>query len=120
MYHMVCYDQLIGLPTLRQWMGEPSPADRLTGSAEGDAAREELWWNNGEGREMNAMLADFKKLRAEQFDVIQRFSEHVWNEERDALWGSVSLQWVVTKTYQHTLEHTSEILRAALWGNRRN
>lgn len=64
---------------------------------------------------MQAMIADFKKLRAEQLALIQHFRELTWSEERDALWGSVTLQWVVTKTYQHTLEHTDEILRLYLW-----
>lgn len=32
-----------------------------------------------------------------------------------ALWRAVMLQWVVTETYQHTLEHTDEILRLYLW-----
>ena len=30
-YHMVRYDQLIGLPTLHQWVGGPSPRTGLTG-----------------------------------------------------------------------------------------
>jgi hypothetical protein len=29
--------------------------------------------------------------------------------------GHFSLTWVVAKTFQHTLEHTDEILRAYLW-----
>jgi hypothetical protein len=120
LYHMVCYDQLIGLPTLSQWVGGPSPLAGLTGSAEEDAAREETRWNNGEGHDVQAMLADFNTLRAEQFALIQHFPEQAWSEKRNAIWGPVTLQWVVTKTYQHTLEHTDEILRAYLWGNRRN
>lgn len=115
-YHMVCYDQLIGLPTLHQWVGGPSPLAGLTGSAEGDAALEEAKWKNGEGHEVQAMIADLKKLRAEQLALIQQFLEPAWNEERDTIWGSVTLKWTVTKTYQHTLEHTDKILRSYLWG----
>lgn len=114
-YHLRCYDQLIGLPALRQWVDEPLSLIGLTGDAEEDAAREEANWSNGEGHEVQAMIADFKKLRAEQLALIQHFRELTWSEERDALWGSVTLQWVVTKTYQHTLEHTDEILRLYLW-----
>ncbi len=29
--------------------------------------------------------------------------------------GLLTLHWAVTKTYQHTLEHTDELLRAYLW-----
>lgn len=56
-------------------------------------------------------------LRAlEQLALIQHFPEPVWSEERDAIWGSVTSLWAVTKTYQHTPEHTDEVLRAYLWG----
>jgi hypothetical protein len=114
-YHMECYDQVIGLPALRQWLGEPLSLVGLTGDAKEDAALEENNWDNGAGHEMQAMIADFKKLRVEQLALIQQFAEPAWSEERDALWGPVTLKWVVTKTYQHTLEHTDEILRAYLW-----
>ncbi len=120
LYHMVDYDQLIGLPTLCQWVDGPSPLAGLTGSAEEDAAREEAQWQNGEGHDVQAMIADFNMLRAEQFALIQHFPEQAWSEERNAIWGPVTLQWAVTKTYQHTLEHTDEILRAYLWEKRRN
>jgi hypothetical protein len=62
------------------------------------------------------MIADFKTLRGEQLTLIQQFHEEpIWTQERNALWGPVTLQWVMTKTYQHTLEHTDEILRLYLW-----
>lgn len=115
-YHMKCYDQFIGLPALRQWGGEPfSLGGGFTGEMKEDAAIEEAHWNNGEGHDVATMIADFKKLRAEQLTLIQQFREPTWDEERDALWGSVTLKWVMTKTYQHTLEHTDEILRLSLW-----
>jgi len=72
-------------------------------------------WKNGEGHAMQAMIADFKKLRAEQLALIQHFLEPAWSEECNAIWGPVTLKWAVTKTYQHTLEHTDEILRSYLW-----
>jgi len=115
LFHMASYDRAIGLPALRQWVGEPFSMNGLTGSAEGDAALEEANWKHGEGQEMQAMIAEFKKLRAEQLSLLQHFPEHAWREEREALWGPRPLTWVVAKTYQHTLEHTDEILRAYLW-----
>lgn len=114
-YHMLCYDRYIGLPALRQWAGGELSTAGLTGSIEGDAALEEANWQQGEGHEVQAMLADFRELRAEQLSLLQQFPESVWSEERDALWGPVTLKWVATKTYQHTLEHTDEILRSYLW-----
>ncbi len=111
-YHMVCYDRRIGLPTLRQWQSGPRP---IVGSGEEDGIREEADWRNGEGHEESALRAEFTALRAEQLALIQHFPAAAWHEERDTIWGRVSLQWAVTKTYQHTLEHTDEILRAYLW-----
>jgi len=29
--------------------------------------------------------------------------------------GAKSLRWVLAKAYQHTLEHTDEVLRSVLW-----
>ena len=114
-YHMLCYDQHIGLPALRQWTGGEFSMAGLTGSAEGDAALEEAHWQQGKGHEMQAMLTTFKELRAEQLTLLQQFPEPVWSEERPALWGPVTFKWVATKNYQHTLEHTDEILRSYLW-----
>lgn len=31
------------------------------------------------------------------------------------MWGPVTLRWVVSKTYQHTFEHGSTIMRIALF-----
>ena len=30
-------------------------------------------------------------------------------------WGPIPLLWLVSKTYQHTNEHTSDVLRMALF-----
>ena len=60
-------------------------------------------------------IADFKAVRSQQLALFPRFTEQSWHQEREAIWGSVPLRWVVTKTYQHTLEHTDEALRAYLW-----
>lgn len=114
-YHLLRYDQYIGLPTMRQWTGEERSTAGLTGSAEGDAALEEANWQQGEGHEMQSTLTALKALRADQLALMQQFPESAWSEERNALWGPVTLKWAVTKTYQHTLEHTDEILRFYLW-----
>jgi hypothetical protein len=39
----------------------------------------------------------------------------MWEETRDSVWGAVTLRWVVSKTYQHTFEHGSTIMRIALF-----
>ena len=116
LYHMVQYDLLIGLPTLRQWRGESYALAGMSGDQKEDAAREEANWRNGEGQIVPEMIATFKDLRADQLVLLQQFQEPDWNEARTTLWGPVILKWFVVKTYQHTLEHTDEILRMYLWG----
>jgi hypothetical protein len=111
-YHLACYEQRIALPSMLQWVGGPRP---LVGTPQEDAEQEESDWYGGQGHAMQALIAEFKAIRARQLELLPRFSEHDWYEERDVIWGSLPLKWVVTKTYQHTLEHTDEVLRAYLW-----
>lgn len=112
MFHLGWYEQHIALPAMRQWFGEPAPPAT---AQEDDAALEERDWNDGQGLGIAAMLATLRGLRAEQITLASQASEDLWQQEQPALWGNVSLHWVVTKTYQHTLEHTDEILRQYLW-----
>jgi hypothetical protein len=112
LYHLLCYEQRLALPSMLQWVGGPRP---VAGTPEEDALEEENAWSNGQGHEVPAMLAEFKAMRARQLALLPQFTDHDWHAEREVIWGQRSLQWVVTKTYQHTLEHTDEMLRAYLW-----
>ncbi len=111
-YHLVCYEQRIAIPSMLQWAGGPKP---VVGTQEEDGAQEESDWNGGQGHEVSALLANFRAGRARQLALCLQFDERDWYELRDTIWGYRSLKWVVTKTYQHTLEHTDEVLRAYLW-----
>jgi hypothetical protein len=111
-YHLACYEQRIALPSMRQWSGGPKP---VVGTQEGDGTQEDRNWNGGQGHEMSTLIADFRVVRSEQLALCSQFDEQSWHESRDVIWGQRSLKWVVTKTYQHTLEHTDEVLRAYLW-----
>jgi hypothetical protein len=105
-FHMLYYEQMIALPAMQQWLGEPFT---LTGE---DFNEDETW---GDGKNLETILADFRKIRAEQIVLLPQFAESMWNETRDTVWGKVTLQWVVTKTFQHTAEHTHDVLRMALF-----
>jgi hypothetical protein len=61
------------------------------------------------------LLTAFKTIRTQQLELLTQLNTQTWYEERDIIWGRFPLKWVVTKTYQHTLEHTDEVLRAYLW-----
>jgi len=111
-FHLTRYEQRLALPSMLQWLGGPQP---VVGTQEEDNARDEHDWNDGTGHEIQTLIADFKEVRSQQLALFPRFTEQSWDEERGAIWGRVPLKWIVTKTYQHTLEHTDETLRAYLW-----
>lgn len=111
-YHLAFYEQWLALPSMLQWAGGPRP---VANSELEDGMKEEDVWRGGQGHEMQKMLADFKSIRIQQLELLSLLSEQSWHEERETIWGRRLLQWVVTKTYQHTLEHTDEILKAYLF-----
>ncbi len=111
-FHLTRYEQRLALPSMLQWLGGPRP---VVGTQEEDNEQDELDWNGGNGHEILTLITDFKEVRFQQLALFSQFTEQSWKEEREAIWGNVSLKWVVTKTYQHTLEHTEETLRAYLW-----
>ena len=105
-FHMLYYEQHCALPSMRQWLGVPL-LDFSTYDEEG------AWANNQD--DLDQLLAGFQAVRAEQIALLPQFTVETWDEVRDAVWGPVSLRWVVSKTYQHTAEHTNDVLRIALF-----
>ena len=111
-FHLARYEQRLALPSMLQWLGGPTP---VVGTQEEDNAKDELDWNEGKGHDIQMLIADFKNVRSQQLALFPQLTEQSWEEKREVIWGSRSLTWVIIKTYQHTLEHTDEVLRAYLW-----
>jgi hypothetical protein len=63
-------------------------------------------------------LAQFRKVRSEQLALLPQFKDSRWKETREAVWGPMALRWVVSKTYQHTAEHTNDVMQMALFWDR--
>lgn len=106
-FHLGFYDQTIALPNMGLWLGDKGlPIDP---SEDEDEA-----WGKEHG-DVETLLARFKKVRNDQITLLRKFSETAWNQTRDTGWGTVPLLWVVSKTYQHTAEHISDVLRIALF-----
>jgi hypothetical protein len=95
------------LPTRnhQQWLGKPLPLEGVA---------EDVAWREGSDNVEN-LLAGFTKVRNEQMQLLARFDDLTWNSIRETIWGVVTLRWVVSKTFQHTAEHTGDILRIALF-----
>jgi hypothetical protein len=105
-FHMLFYEQTIALPSMQQWLGGPLPPN-----ADAD---EDLAWS-GEDQEMGRLLGRFKQVRSEQIALLPKFEAADWETSRETVWGPRPLRWVVSKTYQHTAEHTHDVMRLALF-----
>ncbi len=110
-YHVFNYDTNLALPEMRQWLGAPtpSPAHRSAWEHEDDDWQR---WN------VNDVLARLQKARAEQSALLNEFGNGLWDEERDTIWGLVTLKWAVSKTVQHTAEHACTVMQMALFWDR--
>ncbi|WIG61272.1 MAG: hypothetical protein OJF49_004020 [Ktedonobacterales bacterium] len=110
-FHMVLYERLIAVPSMRQWMGGEKPMLD-------DVVEAELW---GEEKELEPLIEEFQALRDTQIALCDSFGEEAWSAVRDTIWtgpepwGSITLKWVVSKTFQHTAEHTHDVMRLALF-----
>ncbi|HEY3288906.1 MAG TPA: DinB family protein [Anaerolineae bacterium] len=109
LFHMLYYEQTLALPSMRQWLGDARPST--------DGLDEPAAWTkakaNGEDH-----LAGFIAVRAEQLALLPKFNDLAWRTERETIWGPQTLLWVVGKTYQHTTEHISDVMRIALFWDR--
>ncbi len=105
-FHMVFYEQKCALPSMQQWLGGPPPS--LKG------LDEDVAW--GEGKDnVDGLIAEFKQVRSNQVALLLKFDDSAWTMSRETNWGPKTLAWVISKTYQHTAEHTSDVLQIALF-----
>jgi|SRR5581483_3425409 len=106
-FHMLCYEQNAVVPNMQIWLGQPV----TTGGAN---FNEDAAW--GDGKDLETILADFRRVRAAQLEMLPNFSDQLWHETREtSRWGDVTLLWLVSKTFQHTAEHTHDVMRIALF-----
>ncbi len=111
-FHMYSYEQNVALPSMRIWLGELFPHEEH--DYEEDVRKENQAWNDGH-HAFEALLEDFRTVRAEQVVLLQQFDENCWDQQQKTIWGDVTLKWVLMKTLQHTAEHTNDVLRMALF-----
>ncbi len=106
--HMVDYENKLALPSMHQWLGAPPPVREAVEQEERDSPAP-----------VETMLAQFSEVRLAEIDLLARFAETAWKStQKTTFWGEVSLYWLVCKTYQHTLDHTKELLALALFWDR--
>ena len=105
-FHLWYYERTIALPSMQQWLGGTIP--NL------DDTDEDVDWSNTQ-ENVESLLEKFRAVRSEQIVLLPKFDGAVWNETREAVWGPVTLLWVVSKTYQHTAEHINDVMRIGLF-----
>jgi hypothetical protein len=104
LFHLLYYEREVAVPSLRHWFGAPYPGF--------EGYDEPAAWAAAPHAEV--VLADIEGLRAEQLGMIARAGDALWAETRQTSWGLRTFYWVVSKTLQHALEHTNNILKIAL------
>jgi hypothetical protein len=104
LFHLLYYEREVAVPSLRLWFGASYPdfTDYNEAASWANAPRED------------EVLMGIERLRAEQLALVTEADGELWNEVRYTPWGQRTLYWVASKTLQHALEHTNNILRIAL------
>jgi hypothetical protein len=64
---------------------------------------------------IDTMLQEFRQIRTEQIVLLPNFTEQLWHEVQPSGWGNRNMNWIVSKTFQHTTDHTNTILQMALF-----
>lgn len=109
-FHLLSYERRLALPSMRIWHNETFERD--------ETYAEDLAWESTEwakGQKLPAMLTAFRQVRAEQVALLATYDEANWQRALPTpAWGEVTLLWVLTKTLQHTFEHTHDVLRMGL------
>jgi len=105
--HILEYEERYALPAMSQWLGVPA------------VIPEESEERIGPPPSIEENLAQFERIREVQISMLPKFEPMAWDTvKRTTFWGDVSLYWLVCKTYQHTLEHTHNILGLTLFWDR--
>jgi hypothetical protein len=106
LFHMCFYEEKVALPGMRIWLGDPMPGGEF----------DEDWaWRELADTSLESLCSRFLEVRQAQIDLLPRFEQADWEKVLPTGWGEVSLLWVVAKTFQHTAEHTHDILRLVLF-----
>jgi hypothetical protein len=107
-FHLFDYEERLALPTMYQWLGAPPvlPEESENQTRKSRPSIEEL-------------LPQFEKIRWSEIGLLPKFDDAAWATVRKTtFWGDVSLYWLVCKTYQHTVEHTHNVLGLTLFWDR--
>ena len=120
--HLVVYDEGISVPVLESLASGADGTTLIRTDNEG-------WFYNDavalSSQPLDALISRLEEARARQVDIVQSFSAVDWNRRWSPAFssglhgnGPHSPAWIATKSFQHTWEHGSAVLRAALFAPR--
>ncbi|MBV9258350.1 MAG: hypothetical protein JO215_10055 [Ktedonobacteraceae bacterium] len=118
--HIQYQEEQVVVPCMRRWLNhdpyQVEDTKRIERYKDYQALvhDEEIAWQQAPEIDMRKEM--FREGRKEQIALLTQFTPEEWEEKRETVWGEVTLRWVVTKTYQHTLDHSNDILKHALYG----
>src|SRR5262245_38311434 len=75
-FHMLHYERIVVVPSMKQWLGASRPDDKAF-------LDEDVAWEATQTVE--AMLPEFRAVRAEQVVLLPQFSTAAWSERRDSV-----------------------------------
>lgn len=105
LFHLFYYEETLALPSMRQWQGGHLPMPPVAG--------EELAWRHEP--DVEGLIEAFRAVRQEEVLLVGELAGADWDLPRPTVWGEHSLRWVLTKSYQHTLDHANSLLQMALF-----
>ncbi|GER89177.1 hypothetical protein KDW_33390 [Dictyobacter vulcani] len=118
--HLQFQEEQVVLPNMRLWLPERTDYARKDNqlisqyaSFEALVQDEEVVWLQHPAVE--TLLQSFQANRILQITLLSQIPATAWEETRPTVWGTVTLRWTVTKTYQHTAEHINDVLKPALY-----
>jgi DinB superfamily len=120
--HLQYNEGQVVLPCMRRWLDEEyaihyKDADdkkiERYGAYEMLVHDEEIAWQQTPA--IATWQEKFREGRKAQIALLTQFAPAAWEETRETVWGQVTLRWAITKTYQHTLEHSNDILKYGLY-----
>jgi len=107
-WHVTEYERCLVIPNMYKWLNGPMPP-------EGDWHDDEDTWAKVQERGFKELVSEFRRVRQQQFELLDQFSPIDWSTPRAIFFGLKPLSWMVTKTFQHTYEHGDTLLRMGLW-----
>ncbi len=111
LFHLLHYEESAALPNLTLWLEESEQMKRRCGGEK--AAYQEALMNK---LSLQTLLDRFHLVRKKQVDILNKITEAQWTEKRsNTNWGNVTIEFIITKSIQHTLEHGNKILRNVLF-----